>query len=301
VKLGTNAQHDLKELSERLMLHNQRLPPGLTADGYLLVLLEVLSTINALFFSIGPLTSGCWKIRPHASETGNDRNGASSPSSTENVPGPSGVMPTITKSNPYVPLTADREFNRLGSKLSRSLDTWQLSFEASGLSQEATVQAERGAMLPLLYFSKLLLEAGPCIFVLPSLAGYDSPTHISLPVGVSFPCPPHKIGILISELAIEHAVGILETVESQRIASSRSKAFSDKQRRISPMWYPFALFYGALVVWVQTEMHASRKYSQHTLHSFRRLSQSFYEELKMIEADWDCVRQMSEVVKKLTA
>ena len=299
VRLGSDSQYDFRELSESLVLDCQQLPADLTTNDYLLILFDLLSTINTLLSSLGPLTLACWAISVDLDTTHNGARSAPRSSSADNNSYPSRVTSTISTHNPYLPLTADREFTRLSRKLGRSLDIWQSSFEASACSQAATDEHASEIMLPLLHFSKLLLEGGPCVYALPLLAGYESQPHASLPLGVSCPYPPHKMGITFSNFAMEHAMQILESIESQKRSSGTSKSHSSNQRRFSPMWYPFALFYGALIVWAQLEMDSSSRQSHLTLLPSKRLLQGFYEELKMAQEDWDCARRMSEVVKKL--
>ena len=297
--MGKNTQYDLRDLCEGLMLGSGSLLSGLTANEYLLVLFDILSTINTLACSLGPLTAAVWMTRQkisklynqEATTTGSELTGDTNPLSASD--------PAINIFNPYVPLTADREFKLLSDNLGQALITWESSFKASDPLQNAAAQGERGALLPLLHFARLLLAAGPCIYTLPSLVAYTSEPRLSLPPKLPRPCAPHTIGIHFDDHAIRHSIEILEAVEAHRNASDDSKRPSEAQHRLSPMWYPLALFYGALVIWAKMEVDAERSHSKHSLLSPRRLLQNFCTELKIVGEDWECSKQMSEVVARL--
>ncbi len=53
-KMGKNAQYDLRELCDGLILAGHSLPSDLAVNDYLLVLFDMVSTINTLLSSLGP-------------------------------------------------------------------------------------------------------------------------------------------------------------------------------------------------------------------------------------------------------
>lgn len=297
--MGKNARYDFRALCDGLILEGRSLPSDLTVHDYLLILFDTVSTISTLLSSLGPLTLSSRKVRRKVSEMCNQE-----PTRTESLPTANTVTLPASESaidtiNPYVPLTADREFKQMSDSLSQALNIWESSFDSSDISRDVVEEDERRTLLPLLHFAKLLLAAGPCIHTLPPLVGYTSEPHLSLPSRISRPCAPHVVGIHFDEQAIHLSAEILEAVESQRSTSESARSSSNEQRTLSPMWYPLALFYGALVIWARTEFDAQRSHPKHALLSPRRLLQNFYTELKIVGEDWECARQMSDMVAQL--
>ncbi|KAJ9603450.1 hypothetical protein H2200_012228 [Cladophialophora chaetospira] len=286
VKIGKSAQYDLKDLCEGLILEGRSLPSDIRADEHLLVLFVILSTINTLFSSLGPLTSASWTTRQKLS-------------SRTDIITQLDLGPSVISINPFVPLSVDREFKQLSNNLDQALDSCKVALEGGGPGHRTATQTAYGTLLPLLNFSKLLLAAGPCVFTLPSLSGYTSEPHEFPTATGPRPLAPHVVGIHFDESTVRHAIKILEAVETLQDTSSGLSAASKKLHRLSPMWYPFALFYGALVMWAQMEVDAKQNHSQRLLLSPRRLLQNFHTELTRVGEDWECARNMSEVVARL--
>lgn len=144
------------------------------------------------------------------------------------------------------------------------------------------------------------------MYVVPSLAGYTVEPYEALAPSVPRPCSPHKIGILFSDEAVQTAIKLLESVEDAQSTLGTRDGTAEQNTLVSPMWFPFALFYGALVLWGRLEEEEqmlaaakTRRSSNLPLLASRRILQGFYAALKAIEQDWDCVIRMAEVVKTL--
>ena len=303
--VGENGQHDLKTLCTALMLEGRTLPPNLSLEDYLLVLLVLLTTINILQCSLGPLTTAAISVRQQSIiVSGPTPSVLPNPLDQRTTP----LSPETTQSNPHVPFTTDREYNNLRARLSDSLVTWQKSFATRDPRPLDTVQdplSETCSMMTLLYLARILLDGGPAMYVVPSLAGYTAEPYETLPSSVPRPCSPHKIGISFSDEAVQAAVKILESVEEAQNGSSVADDAATQDAAVCPMWYPLALFYGALVVWgrlEEDEEHAkiARKISSNRpLIATRRTLRGFYTALRAIEHDWDCASHMATVVKSL--
>jgi hypothetical protein len=157
-------------------------------------------------------------------------------------------------------------------------------------------------MMALLYLTKLLLHGGPAVVVLPSLAGYTAEPYETLPPNIARPCVPHKIGIRLSDETLQAAVEILESVESTLNSSPTTENVLELSKPVSPIWYPLALFHGALVLWARLEEERTerpRRPNNHQISTSRRFLQGFHTALKAIEGDWDCAGHMAETVKAL--
>ncbi|KAK5045146.1 hypothetical protein LTR84_009479 [Exophiala bonariae] len=302
--LGEKGQHDLKTLCNALMLEGRILPPKLSDEDYLLILLVLLSTINTLQCSLGPLTSAASSIRLRSTRiSGQDQHELHDALGQ----GMTTQAPNATPPNPHVPFTTDRDYNDLKVRLSNSLTMWQTSFAARatqtlGTAKDAPPQTY--SMMALLHLARILLEGGPAMYVVPSLAGYTAEPYETLPASVLRPCSPHKIGIFFSDDAVQSAVKILEAVEDAQNTLSEADSASKPGVTVCPMWYPLALFYGALVLWGRLEEEGlatatTRRSSNRPLFSSRRILQGFHTALKAIEQDWDCARHMAAIVKSL--
>ena len=152
-------------------------------------------------------------------------------------------------------------------------------------------------ILPLLHFSRLLLEVGPVFCVVPSLAGYVSEEHETLPSSIPRPCTPHSIDIRFSEDAVQIAMEILEAVEADN--TSRASPGRSEQRRLCPMWYPLAIFYAALVVWGRMREDEAKNRLSHTLLPSRRVLRMFQAELEQFKDGWGCASKMAIVLNTL--
>ncbi|KAK5026257.1 hypothetical protein LTS07_007782 [Exophiala sideris] len=269
--------YDLKALSNSLMLDGASLPPGLSFDDHLLILFDQLSTINTLLCSLGPLTSSASSIRQMA---------ASRTAKVAEVSKPSTSAPS------------NRDYNNIRNKLVQALCIWEDSFRASGQCNQTGTQTDFHAIFTLLYFAKLLLEAGPGIYIIPSLAGYVSEPLESLPPTVPRPYAPHAIGFRISDKVVQYAVGILESAERRQSLLTTSGGIS-RSAELAPVWYPIALLYGALAIWSRREYDREGGPHSNILIPADRLLQSFHVALKMVESTWDCAGHMASIIEQL--
>lgn len=281
--------------------HQQNLPSNLSTDEYILILVSILADINTLSSSIGPLTSECFSIRDHARKLVDQKFENRSPDrleSSSNLSTATGMNTEFPERdfNPYVPFTADHEYRRVMKSLQRSLDIWESSFRARTIVPDTQSILTDRTIWPLWHFSKLLVEAGPSLYVIPSLVGYSKNEHGMLPV--SFEprmIEPHRLGIRFNESTVQSAVEILEAVEADR------KSQKPQQIRLCPIWYPFALFYGALVVW--SRMREDEKAQNHPKRLFlasTKLLQTFQTHLEDHKSTWACAERMASVVESLT-
>ena len=300
VRLGPEAEYDFKSLCNALVLEKRGLPATLSTDEYTLVLVSILSDINALSFSVGPLTSVCRSIREEATRMC-DRRGDNlpidAPSSASDFLPQSCADLLRSDSNPHIPFTADHEYSRIRKGLGEALEVWMASFQHRRPSAETGTNISEVTVLPLFHFCRLLLEVGPAFYILPALAGYVSEEYDMPTSSILRPCEPHKIGIRYSDEAIRIAMEILESMEAAHRAQSSPVA--DQPRHCHPMWYPLAIFYGALVVWGRVWEDEARNRSSHILLSSRRLMQMFHTELESSKRDWSCASQMAAVIANL--
>ncbi len=124
IKMGNNRQHDLRDLCDGLILDGRSLPAGLTVDEYLLVIFDLLSKINTLFSSLGPLISASWTTRRKLSRLlDHQATEPGSPTRVDDVAHPD-PGPRVISINPFVPLTADREFKQLSNSLGAMAMVW---------------------------------------------------------------------------------------------------------------------------------------------------------------------------------
>lgn len=307
--IGRDGQHDLKTLCTALMIEGRNLPRDLSAEDHLLVLLVLLSTVNTLQCSLGPLTSSALSFRQRASRL--SRQSVLQSSFGERTTTPTrGSLHTIRHSeiisfNPHTPFTTDRDYRHMRVLLSQSLTTWQKSFESCDIRQPDPANAnlpETHSLMTLLYLARLLLDGGSAMYMLPSLAGYTTEPYETLPLSFSRPCAPHKIGIRLDDEVVQSAIGILDSVEAGQRTMNIAEVAAGQSAAVSPMWYPLALFYGALVVWGKVEedqMEGVRSSSGRPFLVSRRILHAFHQELKTIEQDWECAGQMAEIVNAL--
>lgn len=310
ISIGSIGQHDLKTLCTALMLDGCTLPPDLSIEDYLLILLVLLSAINTLQFSLGPLTSVSISVRGKAISFCRQTPAHNSLDQRPTTLAAQSLTTTQSATtSPYIPFTTDRDYNHLRNRLIESLLVWQKSFAARGMQVPDTAKVpllKTESVMTLLHLARLLLDGGPALYVVPSLAGYTAEPYEALAPSVPRPCSPHKIGILFSDEAVQIAIKVLESVEDAQSTLSTHDNSAGQTTVLSPMWFPFALFYGALVLWGRLEEEEQtlaaakkRKSSNRPFLASRRILQGFYNALKAIEQDWDCAIRMAEIVRTL--
>lgn len=295
IRVGCQGQAgvDLHELCGSLFFEQCLLLSELTINEYLLVLFAILSRINSLFCTLGILTTSYLSIQEKM----------------ESLSGHQPHTPRTTNCSDeeyskFVPFTPDHEYRRMHTQLQRALEGWQTSFTAqqSRFSGHDHVRPPQQSIWVLYDFARLLLEAGPTVYLVPSLAGYTPEDFSRVPLSIKRPCEPHTTGIRFNESALLVAMKVLEGVELG--STTRSQASPDQEEsHCTPLWYPLALFYSALVAWCHvcedaaTEQSLSR--SPHTLMTPRRLLQMLFLELSKLQQDWSCARSMAAVVAQL--
>ena len=297
VRVGAKAEYDFRSLCESLILDKCALPKTLSTDEYFLILTSILSDINTLSSSVGPLTGVCRSINEEATRMCDRGRPNLYHDDQSRVPNHSPHDSVRIASNPYVPFTADHEFNRLRRSLARALEIWMTSFRHRGSIIEEKTDIYEATILPLFHFCRLLLEIGPAYHVVPALAGYVSGVYNMPLTSIPLPCEPHKIGVQFSDEAIRIALDILECIEASRRPANAPSA--NGRRRCHPLWYPLAVFYGALVVWGRVREDEASNRSSHILVSLRRMLHAFHSELEKLREDWGCASQMTEVVANL--
>ena len=287
------------------MLDRKALPNELSAEDHLLVVISLLADTNALLCSLGQLIRTSFEVRSRASILYHDDRTSTSPlPSLSATPGShQGVhSPPEFQSNPHVPLTADNEFHRLRSALSQALDLWQSSFQSSASAKESTQHKSESSIIVLSHFAKLLLAVGPTIYELSALSRYLNQETEIVGCRSSQPIEPHMTGIRVGDKAVQIAADLLDAVDYERSLPG-STTFADdgttEQPPICPMWYPLALFYGALVVWARHEEDKARRTANHILLPSKRLLQMFRTTLVTLQGDWRCATEMSRVVELL--
>jgi hypothetical protein len=162
---------------------------------------------------------------------------------------------------------------------------------------------EASTVWPLFHFARLLLEAGPAAYALPSFANYtpaEDGEHLPETRQLRAPC---TLGLQIPPSTLDVVMELLESVE--REPDFKGSTTTDQQTRppCRPMWYPLVLFYGGLVAWSHMcEEPAGRNElsrPSHVLLTTRKLLQTSASELAKVQDDWDCARSMSAVILNL--
>lgn len=300
IKAGTNGTHNLSVICEKLIQDKCRLPLDLTTDEYLLLLMCLLSAINTLLCSLGPLTSSIGSIRAKAKKLFHEHvTTPRRPEEQHTRKDTEELMKSRSMTleyNLHIPLTSDREYNVLKYSLEQSLEVWQLSSQNREATSDATEVVTGRSFLPLFEFAKLLLESGPAIYLVPSLAGYNFHTPSTLASHLTQPCPPHRIGIHFSDRSVQLAIAILEHIEEKNEGFER---FASKPHRLSPMWYPLILFYGGLVIWSRAADDSQGKHRGHLVISPRKLLHDFLAQQEKLKKEWSCAKQMAQVMKNL--
>ncbi|OAL27573.1 hypothetical protein AYO22_03477 [Fonsecaea multimorphosa] len=305
IELGPESEHDLRSLCEDLVQSRHDLPPGLSLGDLLLVLVSILSDINTLLCSLGPLTTPFRKVRDRLESLGDERQrhhlitDASFPSPSHS---PSESTALRLDYNPYVPCTIDSEYDRLRRGLRRALDTLESSLRSRPADFDGDTNVSSSTCLTLLHLSRLFLEAGPVIHIVPSLAGYESMHHQAIPPHIPRPCLPHMAGIHFDDHILKVAIEILDSTDAENKAQQSQHGQSTQgthAEKFCPMWSPLALFYGALAVWARLSDEARTESAHAVTIPLRKLLHMFHTELDNLKNDWDCARKMADVVGTL--
>ena len=283
-----------------MLREKQALPQNLSTDDYLLVLIGILSDINILLCAVGPFASMYRSVL---------RGAESSRSTSQGLPAGSINRSLLETYNPHVPFTADYEYRRTKSQLAQSLVTWESSFRSrqDGIRSDIAEDNSTSTVWPLFYFCSLLIESGPTIFLLPSLAGYGAEAN---KMGFSKQHSGPQMGQLsmnFGTTSFEAALKILECVQASKndepIDTTMSNTDGDLQQPCRPIWYPLALFYGALLVWGR--MLEDQRAIQHTqtasgiLLTSRGFLRMFQAELKELKDHKHCAELMAHTIGKL--
>lgn len=155
-------------------------------------------------------------------------------------------------------------------------------------------------VLPLAYFCRILLEIGPRALNLPNIAGYDGlPLRRQNPHSPSDE-QPHRLGIHISDTAIECAWKVLDALDDDECGSN----YTDNTNNDSliPLWLPLVVFYAGLAVWARMQEDQDRgvlKGAQNSVPARRRLLRLFQNELRRMEKQYKSASRMADVIKNL--
>ncbi|KAJ6016799.1 hypothetical protein N7451_000178 [Penicillium sp. IBT 35674x] len=155
-------------------------------------------------------------------------------------------------------------------------------------------------VLPLAYLCRILLETGPRAFELPNIAGYDGlPLRGQSPYSPSDE-QPHRLGIHISDTAIECAWKVLDALDDDERDSNYTETTNTDS--LIPLWLPLVVFYAGLAVWARMQEDQDRgvlKGAQNSVPARRRLLRSFQTELRRMEKQYKSASRMADVIKNL--
>ena len=216
---------------------------------------------------------------------------------------------------PYHPSSASREYLQQSEALIRSLEVWYNSVEDKNLAHSSgseflatgsQVSRNENALrvhrnvLSLAYFCRILLEIGPRALELPQIAGYDglAPSRqVSLS---SYEEQPHRLGIHVSDTAIDCAWKVLDVLDDDEHESNFARATDDDP--LIPLWLPLVVFYAGLAVWARMQEDHDRgvlKGAQNSVPARRRLLRSFQNELRRMGKQYRSASRMADVIKNL--
>ncbi len=177
----------------------------------------------------------------------------------------SNVQNNLYKHNPFVPLSARTELERMERQMSTALDRWYIKFESSMAPD----------IMSLYHYSRLYLSC-PVIPTLTRLARYEP----SFP-NTSLSDIPE---ISISARSVSHAWALLDV-------AARSPASEEVS---CPAWMPIVVFHAALVVWAKTRVCIGAERDQSG--SVRALL-AFKVELEAMP--WPCCVDMAATLQRL--
>ncbi|KEF60625.1 uncharacterized protein A1O9_02186 [Exophiala aquamarina CBS 119918] len=340
LSLPISRGHDFRPLYKTLVVDHKPLPVALSSDGYLLLLIALLSDIVSASHGFGSLT-----VHPSLShqQTCPDQQsfptrppGADEPLfwSDEPTGGSRNPRESLRQEslnsaycNPLLPFSATQEYFRIKKNLEKALDAWSVSVGLSGggdVADKPTVVDS--TIIPILHFCRMLLEAGPSIYLLPAVVGY-TPIGVSSDSqdpGASFQrnlrsLDVQRAGFSFNNAVLSSAWQILESIEADHhhtgVDSGQSTSvggsggvdggFDPMSRSdsssITPIWYPLIVFYAALVVWARLLEDSSRKSSGGDVIFIARkkVLGTFQIELEQMKPTWGCTERMVAIIKSL--
>ncbi|KAJ5667418.1 hypothetical protein N7507_003282 [Penicillium longicatenatum] len=111
---------------------------------------------------------------------------------------------------------------------------------------------------------------------------------------------PHRLGIHISDTAIECAWKVLDALDDDEQDSNYTATTSNDS--LIPLWLPLVVFYAGLAVWARMQEDQDRgvlKGAQNSVSARRRLLRSFQNELRRIGKQYKSASRMADVIKNL--
>ncbi|CAK7222516.1 hypothetical protein SEUCBS140593_004925 [Sporothrix eucalyptigena] len=308
--------HSFQDLYTTLVVDYASLPAGLTSDGYLVLLLALVSDVVSLAHMAGaylphdiayqgacsiegPLFD---KLDPTVGEPGITDAGTQH------------SRPGAAYDNPFLPSTATSEYLVVSGRLHRALDAFCRSIGlASGTAASTTASPAAVPMpdhlsyvptssldptiVPLVQFCRMALEAGPTAHLLPALAGYtpqDPATDVPSPAASLVDW--HTLGLRFTNATVSGAWQVLETVDG----SHRYGHPAEEPRLITPIWYPILVFQAALVLWGQTmEAKDSLYVAGGVVLAKKKVLGAFQLELEQMTPAWGCTKRMINTIKAL--
>ncbi|KAI0845334.1 hypothetical protein F5Y00DRAFT_246641 [Daldinia vernicosa] len=180
------------------------------------------------------------------------------------------VQITSYKHNPFVPLSAHTELERMQSRLSKALDQWYINFSGS-MSPD---------VIAFFHYCRLYLSC-PEISSLSRLAQYDisSNQHQIL---ASAAAATNTIDI--SSQSLDHAWALLDVVA----ACQKSDGI------LCQAWMPIIVFHAALVVWAKVSFSTG---GDRDTYGSRRVLLAFKMELETMH--WPCCTKMAMTLQRL--
>ena len=309
-----NSGRDFKSLYETLLSASDMPIIDLSSAEQTLLLLALLSEIISFQYSFRSLLKSS-NSRHRSSDVKGSRPESHQPSvdhvdhvehegldiyqstsaSTASVP---------SYANPFMPFSAAVEYRSIKRKFNRALDKWSTACHASNYPSHRNVdqymRVEK-TLIPLIHFCYLVLEAGGDIWLLPPLAGYvPLPENASDPnVSVMPPTLGNTMVPKIGNAAVSAAWQVFETMGAGDSYTSSRVATSPSNSSITPVWYPYIIFYAALVVWSRFTHDSHTASTSSMIPARKRLLGTFQQELEQIKPQWGCTRRMIEVIKGL--
>ena len=279
----TVKSHDFRTIYNNFVVRETPLPLDWNTQDLLLVLLALLADVNALFFSLGSLTTEYTRALKKIESMSRPTIRGSTPINDD---------PNMGHYNPFVPYTADSEYRRKQTKLVKALETWQEWFAQATASPMSS--SRHSDISPLCDFAKLLLEYGPVIRLLSSLAGYMPREHSLVPTDLPVPCAPSLFDVSATNTSAHLAMVIIDSADVP--AYTGHEPFSRR-----PVWYPILIFYSALTLWTRTSATPSDPIPAPTDQTFvtRSLLKTAMEKLYRLKGQWRCAGSMAETLAKL--
>lgn len=173
----------------------------------------------------------------------------------------------VSRHDPFVPLSAHTELERMQRQLSQGLDRWYGNFRGS-MTQD---------VMTLFHYCRLYLSCR-AIPRLPSLAEY------ALPSPSQAMAPSTLTDMKISSQSLSYAWALLDA----------SAGYPKAEYELCPAWMPIAVFHAALVVWANTSFSVGEDGNR---HESKRVLLAFRVELEAMH--WPCCVDMAETLRRL--